>query len=193
MITVQAKEVILWGCPYCGFRSMGISTSMGNSHIANCGECSDMFGVVNGPSSNTDFKVNGEPLVVVDHPRKGIPNHGTPDERPADGEYFRVRGLGLDNIGGCFVCGELLDHCCSNISGFVKCKASGERIAKLFPSKIGHRLDYREYEPDRVQFKIGACDVHKPNLELLQILVGDTGVITEGLIKRSIGGTDETN
>lgn len=110
------------------------------------------------------------------HPRKGIPAHGAADRRPDCGEYFSSRGLGMDGRLECFVCGgaPLMRD---NIAAFVACRAAGERVVELFGGKA--RLDYRDFEPDRVQVKVGACDEHKGNLEALHLSTSSDGVITE--------------
>jgi hypothetical protein len=116
------------------------------------------------------------------HPRHGIPKHGNPDKKPDNGgEFFRSRGIGSDETPGCFVCGgkKGLYH---NIAGFVQCKTAGERVVGMFLR--GARLDYREYEPDRVQVKVGACGRHLRNLEKLHRLTSD-GVVTSARINEA--------
>ena len=117
---------------------------------------------------------------LQDHPRRGIPAHGRPDTRPeGGGEFFSPRGIGLDDC-TCFICGahdrDGQGHTLlSNIAAFVKCKAAGERVVEMFQQ--GARLDYRDFEPDYVQVKVGACNTHLLNLEKLLELTRD-GVIT---------------
>ena len=84
--------------------------------------------------------------------------------------YFAPRGIGLDECPGCFVCGttkrnEEANMYLNNIAAFVKTKESGEQILSWFDK--GARLDYREYEPNWIQLKIGACDKHLPSLNYL--------------------------
>lgn len=118
------------------------------------------------PDSWTQLK--GQP--VGQHPREGIPKHGRPDQRPeGGGDYFRSRGVGMDHTPGCFVCGGAPGFY-SNIAAFVQCRAAGERVVAMFTQ--GARLDYREFEPDRIQVKIGACEEHLPNLRVLDQLAG---------------------
>jgi hypothetical protein len=74
------------------------------------------------------------------------------------------RGVGADFTPGCFVCGG--DHTIhANISMFVESKEDGEAIVALF--KTGARLDYRDFEPEWIQVKVGACNQHLDNLKLL--------------------------
>jgi hypothetical protein len=122
---------------------------------------------------------------LVPHPREGTPKRGRADKRPeGGGDYFRPRGIGLDTTPGCFVCGGPKDLY-SNISAFVGCKAAGERVVAMFDQ--GARLDYREYEPDRVQVKIGACDKHKTQLEQLGEKTSSTGILTEEILQEVLG------
>jgi hypothetical protein len=83
---------------------------------------------------------------------------------------FSPRGIGLDVCPCCFVCGtqernQGSNHYLNNIAAFVDSKEEGEKIVGMFNGKA--RLDYREREPNRIQLKVGACDKHLPNLELL--------------------------
>lgn len=71
----------------------------------------------------------------------------------------------------------------NNIAAFVQCKEAGERVVAMFPQ--GAWLDYRDYEPDRVQVKIGACDKHLPNLQKLYELTRE-GVITNAHINEAL-------
>jgi hypothetical protein len=101
---------------------------------------------------------------------------------------YRVsaRPLGADNTPGCFVCGgENGLH--SNISMFVVTKEDGEAVTALF--KTGARLDYRDYEPNWIQVKVGSCKEHYPNLELLHSKVSAyPHRITEQVIQEAMGG-----
>ncbi|MEX2209807.1 MAG: hypothetical protein WD603_00175 [Patescibacteria group bacterium] len=184
VIVVSAQELEKWGCPHCGFQSGQSLASTGGGTCWICGECGRFSivlaeGLTESPIEIDEgiIKVGGNAHgpTLQEHPRKGIPKHGTPDERPDQdgGEHFRVRGIGRDRTPGCFVCGgeEELYH---NIAAFVQCKASGERVVAMF--ETGVRLDYRDFEPNRVQVKVGACDTHRPNLDRLYELTGD-GVI----------------
>jgi len=177
-IAVTAEETQKWGCPYCGYRSGSSMISYGGASIVDCGECERSFAVLAEGVTKSTIGFAGFHPELQEHPRKGTPSHGKPDKRPEDGEFFSSRGIGLDDC-TCFVCGthdrDGLGHTMlNNISAFVQCKEAGERIVGMI--QRGARLDYREHEPDYVQVKIGACDKHLPNLELLNKLCSD-GVI----------------
>jgi hypothetical protein len=163
IIAVSFYSLNEWGCPYCGFRSCTSSVSYAGSSFLRCGECGKNFvGLADGV---IEAKCVGSGPKLQPHPRKGIPKHGNQDKRPeGGGEHFFVRGIGSDITPGCFRCGGL-NGMYSNIAAFVQCKEAGERVVEMF--KTGARLDYRESEPDRVQVKIGACESHKNNLEIL--------------------------
>jgi hypothetical protein len=92
---------------------------------------------------------------------------------------FRSRGIGLDMCPSCFVCGtekrnEDSNMYLNNISAFTT-REQGKRLYAWFDES--GRVDFRESEPDWVQFKIGACDEHKPNLETLHQLTSYQGRI----------------
>ena len=75
-----------------------------------------------------------------------------------------------------------------NIAAFVASKDAGERIVAMF--ERGAWLDYREYEPNWIQVKIGACDKHKQNLELLERLtIEEKGFITADMVVRATAKT----
>ena len=96
------------------------------------------------------------------------------------GELFNSRGIGLDRTPGCFICGGDT-RLCNNIAAFVSDKASGERVVAMF--ETGAFLDYREYSPNWVQVKIGACKAHVANLERLSELTREAhGVIRPEMI-----------
>ena len=102
------------------------------------------------------------------------------------GEYFASRGIGTDWTPGCFVCKtvekERTLH--NNIAAFVESKKSGEDIVDMFGR--GAFLDFRPFEPNWVQVKVGACDKHKKNLESLHKLARDAGNrITQKMIEEA--------
>jgi hypothetical protein len=95
---------------------------------------------------------------------------------------FRSRGVGLDVCPGCFVCGaekrdEKANGYLNNIAAFVPSKALGEQVVAWFGK--GARLDFRSFEPNWIQVKVGACDAHLPNLQKLHDLTSLYGVIRE--------------
>jgi hypothetical protein len=178
VIAVSAKELNEFGCPHCGFQSGHVSISGGGSAVWNCGgeDCGKSCCVLSQGVTESTIGFDGFNPRLQDHPRRGTPRHGKPDKRPeGGGEFFRSRGIGVDNTPGCFVCGGGFDlrH---NIAAFVVTKEAGERVVTML--EMGARLDYREQEPDRVQVKIGACNHHLPNLERLNELTRHDGIIT---------------
>jgi hypothetical protein len=109
----------------------------------------------------------------------------------AQEERIRFRGMGQDWTPGCFVCGGKHDLY-ANQSGFVTSKESGERIVALF--EHGAFLDYRQYEPDWIQVKVGACKKHVPNLQKLYSLVMDDRdmIISAKIIALAISNEPES-
>lgn len=188
VIAISFKSFELYGCPYCGYRSGYTPVFGGGSTVFECGECratsvllADNLSVSSIGLCNTTTPGNPTQYPKLqEHPRKGIASHGNADPKPKNGgEFFRSRGIGLDQTPGCFVCGgnETLH---ANISGFVNTKEAGERVVAMFDK--GARLDFRLHEPDRIQVKIGACNNHRKNLEKLDELIKETTVITADMI-----------
>lgn len=183
-IAVSEVELREFGCPYCGYRSGYAPLSVGRAALWKCGSeecgkpcCVLAEGVNRSPIGFGDFYPE-----IQAHPRRGTPSHGQPDEKPeGEGEFFRSRGVGLDTTRGCFVCGGG-KGLRNNIAAFVKCKEAGERVVAMFSK--GADLDYRTSEPDRVQVKIGACDMHLPNLKKLDELTRE-GVVTNTYISEA--------
>lgn len=185
-MAVRITDLQEFGCPHCGFRSGSVPMSGGGCLIWNCGECGKQsIGLNEGLLKSTIGLGSGNDVFYPElrkHPRHGIPAHGRPDIRPeAGGEFFSSRGIGLDVTPGCFVCGGT-QGMRSNIAAFVRCKDSGKRVVEMFGGK-GARLDYREYEPDYVQVKVGACDAHVSCLENLHHITSEAkGTITSDMI-----------
>lgn len=78
-----------------------------------------------------------------------------PDSRPDNGEYWRSRGVG----GG-------------ECSGFVVSKAAGERLRRMVNLVLENdtpksHLDYREYEPNRIQFKFNENEFNLSDLDVM--------------------------
>lgn len=191
-IAVAAEEAQKWGCPYCGYRSGYSPISGGGTAVVVCGECERSFAVLAEGVTKSTIGFGEFYPELQQHPRKGTPAHGKPDKRPkGGGEFFRSRGIGIDETPGCFVSwcsrnggrNSRYKTMYNNIAAFVQCKETGERVVAMF--RGGVWLDYREYEPDRVQVKIGACDKHLPNLKLLDKLCKD-GVIKQEMITAAI-------
>ncbi len=189
-IAISINDLKLFGCPHCGYRSGYRSVSGQGSSVWRCGseECGKFCCVLAEGITKSTIRFGSHFPELQDHPRRGIPCHGNPDKKVgASGEFFRSRGIGVDEC-TCFVCGindrDGYGHnYLHNIAAFVQCKVAGERIIALFQQ--GARLDYREHSPDRVQVKIGACDSHLTNLQKLDKLT-QGGVISLGRIKEAM-------
>lgn len=185
IIAVDVESYLLYGCPYCGYRSGIINIAGYGSQSCVCGECDKTSVILNMTvkKSSIGFGKSPEYPVLQKHPREGIPLHGNPDTRPENGgEFFRARGIGKDWTPGCFVCGGE-KKVYNNLAGFVNTKEAGERAMLLFDK--GARVDYREHDPDYVQVKIGACNNHLENLEKLLELTTENGTITEEMVALS--------
>lgn len=190
--TISIKDLAAFGCPHCGFRSGRTPVRAGDTSIWECGdkECGQRSCVLADGVTTSSIKIGERHPEVQAHPRHGIPSHGNSDIRPGTGgEFFRSRGIGADRC-VCFVCGtdkrnKEGNNYLQNIAAFVRCKEAGERVVAMF--SCGARLDYRDFEPDYVQVKIGACDEHLENLEKLNELVKD-GVITSARVSEALGG-----
>jgi plastocyanin/ribosomal protein L37AE/L43A len=177
VIAISITDHEKFGCPSCGYRSGYTPISRGGSALWICGDgrCRRSCCILADDVTSSTISIGGIRPRLVQHPRRDIPSHGRPDKQPeGGGEFFHSRGTGLDVTPGCFVCGGY-ESLCSNIAAFVQCKEAGERVVAMFSH--GARIDYREYEPDRVQVKVGACAEHRHNLERLHSLVAD-GVLT---------------
>ena len=95
------------------------------------------------------------------------------DVRPdGDGEYWHSRGAGVPDI-----------------SGFVRSKQAGERINAMVGKVLGtakHKswLDYREYEPEWIQYKFHQAEFDMEKLDALSRANGD--VLTEEIIRQCV-------
>lgn len=92
-----------------------------------------------------------------------------PDSKPEVGEYWRSRGVGYD------------------LSGFVVSKLAGERLTRLVKyvldtdEPLSH-LDYREFEPNWIQFKFQKEEF---NLELLDKLTrANDNIVNEAILRQ---------
>jgi hypothetical protein len=161
----SVSDMQKWGCPACGYRSGTTPMSMGGAATWTCGDCSAGCIILNDGLKETPASWLNPTGVLTRHPREGTEAHGSPDKRPPEGgEFLHARPIGKDWVPACFVCGKPLELA-PNIAAFVQCKEAGERVVKLFEGRA--RLDYREYEPDRIQVKIGVCEDHGDQLEEL--------------------------
>lgn len=94
-----------------------------------------------------------------------------PDSKPEVGEYWRSRGVGYD------------------LSGFVVFKLAGERLARLVKYVLNtdeplSHLDYREFEPNWIQFKFQKEEF---NLELLDKLArANDNIVNEAILRQCI-------
>lgn len=112
---------------------------------------------------------------------------------------FRSRGVG-NNWLPCFICGHLPKYKCqADMAGFVDAslvKHAGDEhfhpIQDLFHQAdlLVGKVDFRSYEPGRVQVKIGACGEHEPNLRLLDWMVqhAEDSMMTEAMLGLCIPG-----
>lgn len=189
---VLVEDAKRWGCPYCG-RNPHLGPDDRFSYaLMQCSGCHTGFMLVT--ESGVDLAKQSMEMnrfaLKVPHPREGIPAHEKPDIRPdvPDSEFFYSRGLGLDYVPACYVCGEKSSHCMDNIAAFVETKAAGERILKMFePHTAFMRLDFRAREPEWIQMKLGTCKRHVPNLEALHRLTHEAGkIINPGIIRESL-------
>lgn len=81
-----------------------------------------------------------------------ILKHVAPDSKPDNGEYWNPRGIG----GG-------------ECSGFVSSKTAGERIKRMVNMVLENdspksHLDYREHEPNWIQFKFNETEFNLSDL-----------------------------
>lgn len=95
-----------------------------------------------------------------------------PDSKPEVGEYWSSRGPGYDDC-----------------SGFVKSKKAGERIRRLVryvldKDEIKSWLDYRDYEPDWIQFKFSAEEFDVEKLDHMSN--ENDGIITEQILRECV-------
>lgn len=92
-----------------------------------------------------------------------------PDSKPEVGEYWRSRGVGYD------------------LSGFVVSKLAGERLTRLVKYVLNtdeplSHLDYREFEPNWIQFKFQKEEF---NLELLDKLAkANDNIVNEDILRQ---------
>lgn len=95
--------------------------------------------------------------------------YAAPDSKPEVGEYWRSRGVGYD------------------LSGFVVSKLAGERLTRLVKYVLNtdeplSHLDYREFEPNWIQFKFQKEEF---NLELLDKLArANDNIVNEAILRQ---------
>lgn len=110
-----------------------------------------------------------------------LKNGAGPADHP---EYWSPRGLGSEWNLTCLVTGKE-ERLMPNISGFVRSKAAGERVVKMFDGRA--RLDWRESEPNWIQVKVGVIEEHKEVLvRLFDAVMTCEGMLTPEIIKWAI-------
>ena len=170
MIAVNCEEEKLYGCPNCGCDTWRRDNCFrGDQPAGTCRSCGlhYQFFADGIKKSSVGFGTNRkdkdgntimEYPILSSHPRKGIPSWHweAPDLRPEYGEYWSPRGIGYD------------------LSGFVKSKQAGERLLGLVKEVLGNdnpssSLDWREYEPEWIQFKFQKEEFNLEKLEKMAI------------------------
>ena len=97
---------------------------------------------------------------------------------------FQPRGIGMDMC-MCFVpaCREITIEMRANITAFVNSEKEGKQIVQMLGGLA--IVDHREYEPDWIQVKLGACKDHVHKLEKLHQLVSLDGHINLNRIHKA--------
>lgn len=185
MLAVESTPYQKYGCPNCGCDS-GIRDNFfrGDQQAGTCRACGLHFMIIFDGATQKDIVVKYgttrkdddnqtimEYPILIPHPRKGIDKwkYELPDIRPdqEDAEFFYSRGIGFD------------------LAGFVKSKPAGERILSMVKEVLNNNepksfLDYREYEPFRIQFKFQKEEF---NLNMLDSLVTkNNNIITKDIL-----------
>jgi len=187
-IALKQNEYKLHGCPVCG-----CTTSISDScYISNCGgltcrECNTHFFIVHEEAkqenitisySSGDKDSNGKDImftpIIINHPRKAIIGHKFiyPDIRPeGEGEFWNARGIGYD------------------LSGFVKSKQAGERLLEIVKKVLNNKnpkswLDWREYEPEWIQFKFQEEEFNLK--ELQKMAKQNNNILTEEILMNCV-------
>lgn len=88
--------------------------------------------------------------------------------------YWSPRGIGYDSV-PCFVTKQMKCDGRPNISGFVSSREDGEKVVEIFGGYA--RLDFRAFEPNWIQVKVGVEKGHEEVLERLEVAVND-GILT---------------
>jgi hypothetical protein len=121
---------------------------------------------INTIEKRLDGKLNLETLDSSDYYKMF---YVAPDSKPEVGEYWRSRGVGYD------------------LSGFVVSKLAGERLTRLVKYVLNtdeplSHLDYREFEPNWIQFKFQKEEF---NLELLDKLARENeNIVNEAILRQ---------
>lgn len=107
--------------------------------------------------------------VAIEYFDSDIVRYEPKDKRPPVGEYWKSRGAST-----------------SDVSGFIASKAAGLRLLRMVRYILDTDepktwLDYREYEPNWIQFKFSAEEFDVEKLDASSRANG--GVITEQIIR----------
>lgn len=193
MLSITNTEFKNYGCPNCGcdtLKNRGC-TSYNGCGSGTCMHCGLTFeiradrikegddrGIKYGvrpenPSDPSKWKkLVHEEAIIIKHPRTNIPawKWEPEDVRPenGDGEFWKTRGVGYDDV-----------------SGFVETKKAGERLLEMVREVLGKDtcrtwLDYRESEPNWIQFKFHSSEFDVERLSQESKELG--GVITKDLL-----------
>lgn len=184
MIAVKSSEKDKFGCPNCGCdRLVRDSCYCGNQVGGTCKSCGLHYMIVHDSLTQNDISIsygtgrkdeNGNDImekpIIIPHPRMNMSkwHYELPDVKPEDGEYWNSRGIGYD------------------LSGFVKSKQAGERLLQMVKDVLGKDdpktwLDYREFEPEWIQFKFQSSEFDLEKLDKLSREKGN--VVTKDILQ----------
>lgn len=179
IVCISLEDYEKYGCPNCNCinscSSGGVSGR--GTYPSRCLGCGQEFIVLSGiTKSGFGFKISesAEGEDIFEYPEsKPHPNpkparvwkYKKPDRKPANGgEFFKSRGIGYD------------------LAGFVESQEAGQRLLMMVVEVLNKQkpdswLDYREDEPNWIQFKFqhSEFDLDKINNHPL---VKNQGVIT---------------
>lgn len=115
--------------------------------------------------------------VAIEYFGSDIVRYEPKDERPAVGEYWKSRGASSFDV-----------------SGFITSKAAGLRLLRMVRYILDTDepktwLDYREYEPNWIQFKFSAEEFDVEKLDASSRANG--GVITEQILRDCVKAKKE--
>lgn len=115
--------------------------------------------------------------VGIDFFRSDVIRFDPKDKRPAAGEYWKSRGAST-----------------SDVSGFITSKAAGLRLLRMVRYILDTDepktwLDYREFEPNWIQFKFSAEEFDVEKLDASSRANG--GVITEQILRDCVKAKKE--
>lgn len=116
--------------------------------------------------------------VAIEFFSSDIVRYEPKDERPdGGGEYWKSRGAS-----------------CDDVSGFVSSRAAGQRLLRMVKYILDTDepktwLDYREFEPNWIQFKFSAEEFDVEKLDEMARANGD--VLTETIVRLCVKGRKE--